>query len=236
MTFTVVLAALLAAVGARADELTDDAKAVRRAAHITVEDLRVNAQAHGAASASVSPSSGTPPTVEALMDSLRRTSEDLLEPMKQLERLKSRYAKLSDLSPIDGERNALRRVLLEAQSRFNEQFQFFVALKKEQETMDLEEIFAGGLKNVRPDKLGVAIGRFHFGEDMHDFRLKLRSIIQEDEESYESRVKAIEEERARKRAWLRGGAAGVLVLAATGLWAWRRKRAPSATAAPGAGS
>ena len=236
MTFTVVLAALLAAAGARADELTADAKAVRRASNITVEDLRVNAQAHGAASASVSPSSGTPPTVEGLMDSLRRTSEDLLEPMKQLERLKSRYAKLSDLSPIDGERNALRRVLLEAQSRFNEQFQFFVALKKEQETMDLEEIFAGGLRNVRPDKLGVAIGRFHFGEDMHDFRLKLRSIIQEDEEAYESRVKAIEEERARKRAWLRGGAAGVFVLAAAGLWAWRRKRAPSATAAPGAGS
>src|SRR5581483_8373677 len=66
----------------------------------------------------------------------------------------------------------------------------------------------------------------YFGEDMRNFRLKLRSVLQEDEEAYEKRRRAIEEEHRMRRLRLRAAGGALLVL--LGGWAavgaWRRRR------------
>ena len=223
------MAALLAALawtGAGADELTEDHKAVKRAKRVSVDDLRTFLDKDDHPDLNVAPQD-VAQTTSNLMDNLRRRSKELLAPMERLDLLRGGYPNQAELAAIDAERNELRRVLLEGQSEFNEQLQIFNSLKKMQQTSDLQALLTGGMTGDTRAKIGNAIGLAYFGEEMRNFRLKLRSILQEDDEAYTARQQAIFAELERRKALQRAAiaaTAGSLLLGGAFWGLWRKRK------------
>ncbi|MBI4349645.1 MAG: serine/threonine protein kinase, partial [Elusimicrobia bacterium] len=235
----VAVLCLAAAVPGGADELTEDRKSIRKAKNLSVDDLRTFLDKGDSSDQLNVPSNQVEQTTNNLMEQLRRRSKDLLAPMERLDTLRGGYPSLADLSAIDVERNELRRVLLEGKSEFDEQLQIFNSLKKMQQTADLQALLTGGMTGNTKAKIGNAIGLAYFGEEMRNFRLKLRSILAEEEEAYAARQQAIADEIARRKSLQRAGiaaAAGCLLLGGAVFGLLRRRRGAAASGPVGPGS
>ncbi|MBI5201247.1 MAG: hypothetical protein HY925_06645, partial [Elusimicrobia bacterium] len=224
--FLLAVLAAWACTFASADELTEDNKAIKRAKRVSVDDLRTFLDKDKDDQPLNVPPQDVAQTTANLMDNLRRRSKELLAPMERLDLMRGGYPNLPDLAPVDAERNELRKILLEGQSEYNEQLQIFNSLKKMQQTADLQALLTGGMTGDTRAKIGNAIGLAYFGEEMRNFRLKLRSILQEDEEAYAARQAAILADAERRKAYRRAGlAAGIGSLLLGGaLWGLSRRR------------
>ena len=175
---------------------------------------------------------------KALMDKLRRESADLLVPMERLDTMRGGYSNLDDLAAVDGERNRLRKTLVEGKSAFDTGLELFNSLKKMLEATQLQDFFSGHVDGDVRQRVHDLAGIAYFAEEMRNYRLKLGSVLSEDEESYQQRRRVIEQRRSRERNIRSAVLAAVLGLAAgVGFWWWHRRprrRAPQALeVAPG---
>lgn len=221
---------------ASADELTEDAGAIRNARFSTLGEIRQQIQ-QGLATAPVA----VPPGQEAeyeerLLQKLRHAYSELAPPMERLGAMRKRYAGLADLPAIDEERASLRRLLEESHRKFADDVEVLETVKRQRMAAEMGGGGAAPESNPVAKLFGViAIGKS--GKDVREFEERLRETLKLDQEAYDAARLDHEARLARRRlitrlAW--GAAALALALAAVGLAAWRRlRRGRSGAAEPG---
>ncbi|MCX5789447.1 MAG: hypothetical protein NTX64_13220 [Elusimicrobia bacterium] len=183
-----------------------------------------------------------PEAMHALMEKLRGLSAELLTPMERLDTLRGGYSNLADLSPIEAERNSLRRFLLDGRKQLEDQVEQFDTLGKMRAFAGVREIFGRGVTEASRQSIREATTMLFFTAEMRNFRLKLNSILDEEEKAYQQKRKEIEERRARAaaRRHAAAAAAALLAVAAGGAWGWSSRpptspssgRSPSRSCAP----
>ena len=142
-----LLACALMAAGARADELTeDDKERIRDARNLSVDDMRNLLQQAGRVPDGATVAGADPRVLAASQGECGKSISELEPLLERLEAMPTGYALLSDLSAIDGEREPLRRRLIDGQSRFEERVRSFEDARRARQAAGLQQLFSAGRK------------------------------------------------------------------------------------------
>ncbi|MCX5789296.1 MAG: protein kinase [Elusimicrobia bacterium] len=149
-----LLACALMAAGARADELTeDDKERIRSARNVSVEDMRNMLQQAGKLPDGAIAAGADPRALAASQQACGKFVHELEPLLERLEAMTTTYAQLPDLSAIDGEREELRRGLLDGEARFEEEVRRFEDVRKARQAAELQELFSASRKGGGSQRL-----------------------------------------------------------------------------------
>ena len=172
-----LLAVLLLAPGAFADDLADPSKDdVHRARMFSVDDMKRLLDRSAGAPGDLQ--AGEEDNImSAAMEEMRAASSDVLRALLRLEPMRDRYRAAEDLSALDGERNEARRALVQAQGRFTAKFERFETLKKMRQSVELTKLVGTGLRGGHDMRLRSFLMILYSAGEIGNLDRKLKFLL-----------------------------------------------------------